>query len=475
MSARSLAVAASAAGAVFVGLFGSTAASTAAPVTTTVTAPPPEHQADPVLRTHVMRTGPFRVSPYGVINRSDAGKPPPVAGSIVGMDARIVDKNGKAVPQYKVMLHHFLMTNGGLDNKRRDGACPQRAVRERFYGTSEELRPMTFPRGYGYPSDPRDVWKMVWMVMNHRANRPKVYVEYRVTVDPRPRIPVKPYWLSVVPCVSDQQYTVPGGGPAVHARAQRFSLPAGGRIVAIGGHMHGGGIGLRVSQPRCGDRDLATSLPMYGAADDPLYDVKPLLHEPDPKNMSWWQSARGWPVVAGEPLKVTSFYEGMRPHMRVMGIAHVYVAPDAGAPTGCAARPADGAVLGAPFGGGRPVPPAVRLTLAKQGRNGKAREISRPGGKTRRVGRRAKVRVKLSNFRPANLSVAAGALVRWYFQDRAQHDITAVDAPRGFASSYSRRGARFRQRLTIPGSYRLYCSLHPTRMSQLIRVRPPGT
>jgi hypothetical protein len=36
------------------------------------------------------------------------------------------------------MLHHNVFTNGGPDNTRKDGACPNNAVRERFYGTSEE-------------------------------------------------------------------------------------------------------------------------------------------------------------------------------------------------------------------------------------------------------------------------------------------------------------------------------------------------
>jgi hypothetical protein len=47
------------------------------------------------------------------------------------------------------------------------------------------------------------------MVMNHRHQRRDAYLEYRVTVDPAKLTPVTPYWLSVVRCVSDPQYTVP--------------------------------------------------------------------------------------------------------------------------------------------------------------------------------------------------------------------------------------------------------------------------
>jgi hypothetical protein len=48
---------------------------------------------------------------------------------------------------------------------------PDNVVRERLYGTGEELRPLTLPRGYGYPPSPTDNGKMIWMAMNHRHQR----------------------------------------------------------------------------------------------------------------------------------------------------------------------------------------------------------------------------------------------------------------------------------------------------------------
>jgi hypothetical protein len=62
--------------------------------------------------------------------------------------------NGEEVPQSQLMLHHNVFTNGGPDDKRNDGACPGPAVAERFYGSSQELRPLTLPKGYGYPTGP---------------------------------------------------------------------------------------------------------------------------------------------------------------------------------------------------------------------------------------------------------------------------------------------------------------------------------
>jgi plastocyanin len=439
----------------------------------TTIAPPPEHQADPSLTTHVFRVGPYQLGGYQTLRRTETVAPPPVRGSIVGMDVRVVDPQGQVIPQDVLMLHHNVFTNGGPDNSRVDGACPQRLVRERFYGTSEELRPLTLPRGYGYPTAPEDRWKMIWMVMNHRHEPRSAYLEYRVTVDPSPGItPVKPYWLSVVPCVSDPQYTVPGGRPPgrEHRLSRTFTLPESGRIVAVGGHLHGGSKALVLSQPGCGHRSLAVNEPTYAPAGDPLYRVSPLLHEPDPKSISWHQWSDGWGIRQGEQLKVTAVYDGSRPHMRVMGIAHVYVAPDATVPASCAPPPASGVTLGPGFAG-RSEPPNVRLTLAELRSDGRAHPIKRPRGSFRRLSGDVEVAVRRFGFHPPLLSIPRGASVSWIFSGRRIHDATLVSGPRGFATATVRGGVVQRVRFKVPGEYRLYCSIHPVTMAQLVTVR----
>ena len=154
----------------------------------TITPPPPEHRADPSLTTYVKRLGPYTIGPYETLQKASIAKPPAVAGAIVAMDARLVDKAGNVIPQQLTMLHHLVFTNGGPDNQRGDPACPGKSTRERFWGTSEELRPLTLPPGYGYPTNPADQWRAFLMVMHHRAGERQFYVEYRVTVDTRPTI-----------------------------------------------------------------------------------------------------------------------------------------------------------------------------------------------------------------------------------------------------------------------------------------------
>jgi plastocyanin len=438
---------------------------------TDVTSPPAGHHADPGLKTYVYRVGPFSIGGYQTFRHNDVVQPPPQSGSIVGMDVRVVDPNGDEIPQAQLMLHHNVFTNGGADNARKDGACPDNAVKERFYGTSEELRPLTLPKGYGYPTSPRDQWKMIWMVMNHRHQRREAYVEYRVTVDPAELKPVTPYWLSVVPCVSDPQYTVPGGGRpgGTHVKSKTFVMPKAGRIVAVGGHLHGGSHELRLTQPACGNRTIARSDPTYAVPGDPLYKVHPLLHEPDPKSISWSQWSDGWAIGRGERLRVSAVYDDSRPHMRVMGISHVYLAADSSVKRGCAPAPTQEQVLGPDFDG-RDAPPAVRLTLAQWRGGGKAKLIDRPAGVFSRADGDARVLVKNFSFDPPLVSIPRGATLRWSFRDRYIHDATVVRGPRGFATATVRNRDE-RHRFTVPGEYRLYCSIHPVQMSQVVKVR----
>ena len=439
---------------------------------TAITSPPPNHHADPSLKTYVFRVGPFSIGGYQTFRHNDIVKPPPVPGSIVGMDVRVVDTGGNEIPQSQLMLHHNVFTNGGPDNTRKDGACPDRAVTERFYGSSEELRPLTLPSGYGYPTDPRDHWKMIWMVMNHRHVRREAYVEYRVTVDPAKLKPVTPYWLSVVPCVSDPQYTVPGGGRpgSIARRSKTFTMPKGGRIVAVGGHLHGGSHDLRLTQPACGNRTIALNDPTYARADDPVYRVHPLLHEPDPKSINWHQWSDGWAIARGDKLRVTASYDASRPHMRVMGISHVYLSEDESVPKGCSPPPKQEETLGPDFQGGRAEPPAVNLTLAQWRGQGKARLIQRPAGSYQRLNGNGRVLVDNFTFQPALVSIPRGATIRWRFRDRYIHDATVVRGPRGFATATVRNKSQS-YRFRVRGEYRLYCSIHPVLMSQVVKVR----
>jgi plastocyanin len=96
--------------------------------------------------------------------------------------------------------------------------------------------------------------------------------------------------------------------------------------------------------------------------------------------------------------------------------------------------------------------------------------IARPSGRFVRRPGDATVRVNRFSFDPPLVSIPRGATVRWRFRDDRIHDATLVRGPRGFATPTVRNRSES-QRFTVPGEYRLYCSIHPVLMSQVVRVR----
>jgi plastocyanin len=192
--------------------------------------------------------------------------------------------------------------------------------------------------------------------------------------------------------------------------------------------------------------------------------------------MSWALSTSGWHVHRGEQLLVDSVYDDALPHMKVMGIMHVYIARDHAPQPACGALPADAAQRVEPFPGfpGRTDPPPVTVQLSARQATGPALVIGVPPGATRTLPGDASFAVRGFSFRPPNVSVPAGARIRWRFGDHSRHDVTVADGPRGFASQYSTRGDAFATRLTVPGDYRIFCSLHPVDMVQVVHVRPAG-
>jgi plastocyanin len=334
---------------------------------------------------------------------------------------------------------------------------------------------MTLPKGYGYRIDREDSWRMGWMLMNHTHRTRPAWIRYHVRIDTSDRLrPVTPYWFSVTGCHVDPQFTVSGAGDGEHSTYQRghtYRVPSEGRIVAVGGHLHGGSRSISLTQPRCSHRTLVKSRPTYGQPDDPVYAVRPLLHEPDPRSISWWQSATGIPVRKGERLRVVARYRDDFPYMRVMGIDHVYIAHGS-APGGCAKLPGDAEELGPDFVG-RDAPPHMELTLARMGDDGYAHPWDGPGGAPTVFDGDAGVTEQDRAFRPASISIPAGERVRWTFRDADLHDATLANGPRGF-SSPPLRGGVYAHRFRVPGTYKVYCSLHPVDMQQVVTVRGGG-
>ena len=63
-----------------------------------------------------------------------------------------------------------------------------------------------------------------------------------------------------------------------------------------------------------------------------------------------------------------------------------------------------------------------------------------------------------------------GTTFTWRFMGSLQHDVTVVGGPVGFSAPWTQSGI-FTHRFTKAGTYRLFCSLHPSKMVQQITVR----
>jgi plastocyanin len=437
-------------------------------------------------KTETFVFGPITVGPYQVKQAMDFGIPKPAEDAyITKMDVDIVDGPGGAqVPIDRLMLHHVVFGNVGRLNKigeRRDHTCNEfmgldnktflPGVAERFYAAGEERAKLILPEGYGYQTYGNDTWFLTWMLMNHRAQTDTAYVQYNVTYETEPQTEVTPYWLDVKNCLSDPVYNVPGGKKkgSTHTRSMEWTVPESGRIVAGGGHVHGGAKNLELERIGCGkNARMYTSRPLWGNADHPFYNVRPILHEPGPVNMSGFTSSDGFRVSRGEKIRLDSNYDNSLPHTRVMGIMQVYMAHDESVTDRCAKNPTDLVDHVAPLPG-RSEPP--RFTVPLTGIvNGLAQTIRKPPGARRRVKSGATIQVQSEYFSRPNVRVRAGDRLRWRFNGEDLHNVTLASGPRGFASVNLNLGRTYAKRLKVPGMYRLFCALHPVSMTQTVKV-----
>jgi plastocyanin len=424
------------------------------------------------VHTYKLRFGPIALGGYQVKQNSDPVRNPRVNGYITRMRAHVVDRRGRDIPIQRLMLHHVLFTNRGVrDGDRHDGACPG-LNRERFFGTGEEHQVLDLPAGYGIPIRKRDRWWAAWMVMNHKQKRDVGYIQYDVTVETGHKMtPVKAYWLDVTGCRGDVYYNVKGGGSpgSTSSKTITWRPPFDGKLVAGGAHLHGGTKSMKMFQKRCDGRSIVDSKPLYGMPDNAVYKVLPVLHEPGPINTSWFETPSGIPVVKGEPIKVSGDYDGELPHVKVMAVMHVYMAK-ARVSHDCGPLPADlkNETIGVP---GRDEAPVVTVPLTGLGPDGRAHTIDGPAGPTKVLKGSTKVLVHNFHFSVPKLSIPLGAKITWRFPDTTSHDVTLANGPLGFSSLFSRAGRTYTQRFSRPGKYRLFCSLHPVVMHEVVDVR----
>jgi len=395
----------------------------------------------------VFDSTPVTIGTYGVARGVQLARSPQVDGYVVGLKASLVDVLGNPVPHTDVMLHHVVFAKLGVADATCSSLTGYDGERsplqtERFYAEGEEHFALSLPDGYGYPNRAVDSWGLLYMLMTHHARTSTVQVRYTVTYAVgETRTSVKPIWLDVRNCRADPIFTVPGTGGAgsTYVRHADWVTPESGVIVAGGAHLHGGGLSVDVADRSCGS--VFTSYPIWGGI-----EPRPVMHEPGPVAMTGFSDPVGRAVRAGDTLRITATYDNSRPHVRVMGIGILYLAP----------RPVTACTA---YASPRPEPTRPELVTVAL--------LKQPVGASQRV---RSTWVGDYAFGAQRVTIARGTRFTWHFAGGTAHDVTLATGPVGFASPSLTHGS-FSFRFTRPGTYRLFCSLHPARMTQVIRVR----
>src|SRR3954453_2185675 len=248
--------------------------------------------------------------------RPNGTEAPATPGYITHIQTEVVSKpsaSARPLSIQDVMIHQLVLYSRGITAS---GAnCGGR-----FFARGEENQVFEQPKGYGIPNRTANGrapgWTIVHMLMNHRSFAQTVYIRTRITYSDGPLKELQPLWLDTQGCDQDPVFDVPGGGHkgSNFKDEQTWRVPEGysGRIVAAGGHLHGGGKYSRLSDDSCGGRTLLTSRAYYGLPNDPFYRVRPILHEPGPIRMGIITSQTGIPVSAGDRLRLAAGHDNSR-------------------------------------------------------------------------------------------------------------------------------------------------------------------
>ena len=165
--------------------------------------------------------------------------------------------------------------------------------------------------------------------------------------------------------------------------------------------------------------------------------------------MSSFRSTTGIPVAKGQTLRLAAVYDNQAPHTRAMGIMLLFLAP--GAVDGCEATPALDIDLGRPS-----APPPFSMPFPREPRGPVTKAKSTFVGDFR--------------YGVERILLKRGTTFTWRFMGAFQHDVTVIGGPEGFSAPWMQSGT-FTHRFTKTGTYRLFCSLHPSKMVQQITVR----
>jgi hypothetical protein len=170
----------------------------------------------------------------------------PVDGWFRGFRVQLTDAHGRSVPAH--VMHHMVMVNFSRRQLLYQAA-------ERLMGTGTETDEVMVPKTIGVPMKPGMQLGM-YIAWHNDTGQDLEGVQLKLTLLWTPKNQNPPP-VNALPIYMDVNLTVGGTNtfdvpPGKSAKAFEFTLPTGGRLLGVGGHMHDYGTGVRLEDAETG-------------------------------------------------------------------------------------------------------------------------------------------------------------------------------------------------------------------------------
>ena len=419
-----------------------------------------------------IQTLPYVHDTHTTALQPDGKEAPDKPGYITGVKEQVlVDSKkpgAKPLSNAKMMIHHLLyFAPGRVEDSQ--GSCWSGSGF--ITGRGEEhpdgnfdFTPPAARAKYGIVNRRADGtapnWLLVAMVMNHVKKPKTVYVRTTVYYTEDERQPVYPTVVGCQHIGNQQAYDIPGGGPkgSTVTDESTWTVPYDARVLLAASHQHGGGKYHTLASDTC-SRKLYKSQVYHGTPDHIYNTIRPQLHEPGPIGDGTFGSLQGVPLEKGEVLRRKAVHDNHNLHVAAMGFWVLHLIKDDSVGR-CDPMPTDLREVRRP----KRFDKTPNYDL-------KVPQLYTPKGVFEDF-TGGPIRIADSFFRPSKLTVPAGQPVTWNFQGSKPHSVTVANGPRGFSSLYTgRQSGSFTFTLSVPGTYRLTCLVHPTAMGQTIKVK----
>jgi len=262
----------------------------------TITAGPYSLPNMPPMADHAMMD--FGVSHDTPVNQFEW----PLEGWFRGFRIGLVDVKGNELP--RDVIHHLIVVNFSRRQLVYSAA-------ERLMGAGTETEDVSVPKTIGVPMAPGMRLGM-YVAWHNDSGRDLEGVYLKVTMLWTPKNQ-NPQPVNSLPLYMDVNLTVGGSNtfdvpPGKSEKAHQFTLPVGGRLLGVGGHLHDYGVRVRLEDGKSG-KVIAT----VAATRDSAGKVSDIEHE------LFGVSGEGLRLKANHPYRVVGEYDNPTGKILVKG------------------------------------------------------------------------------------------------------------------------------------------------------------